>query len=257
MKTAPQRQRTPAAQSTLRTDTRTVAITGANGGLGKVLTNKILDRGYSALLMTSTGNTDFSAISSLRGNSVSTLATDFDAAPKNYEQLIPNPNAITDVVLCHGRVYASDLLEVSRQEIETSMQVNFISSFELLQFFIRHWIADPKPRTITYVSSVAAKTGAPEEIAYHAAKRAMEASLLSIARAYAHIDIRANIVSPGLMNTPMGVRTLMQRPDVTSRIPLGKLTAAEDVADMILTIMDAPSITGQNIHINGGRYNTI
>jgi hypothetical protein len=59
------------------------------------------------------------------------------------------------------------------------------------------------------------------------------------------------------MDTKMGKETIKNRPDVLDRIPLKKLVGVDEVVKLIDTVISSPSITGQNFHINNGRFNSI
>lgn len=162
------------------------------------------------------------------------------------------------VVFCHGTYISKQFSEVTIDDLHHMLHIHFTSTFFICQYVLDSWSHLPeKDRSITYISSVATKTGSAHEIAYHASKRAGEAIMLSIARDYAKHAIRANIISPGLMNTPMGQRTIAQRPDILKRLPLGRTVDVIEVARLCETLMQSPSITGQMIHINAGRYSSI
>jgi NAD(P)-dependent dehydrogenase (short-subunit alcohol dehydrogenase family) len=67
--------------------------------------------------------------------------------------------------------------------------------------------------------------------------------------------IRANVVAPGLIDTPLGRLATRGRPGRGKvRIPLGRQGTAWEVAQTIVFLLsdDASYITGQQIMVDGG-----
>jgi NAD(P)-dependent dehydrogenase (short-subunit alcohol dehydrogenase family) len=239
-----------------------ILITGATGGLGSNIVRQCVTEKHEVFL--ASRNKELSIHNNPYLSSIDLTKVighayiDFRDENTDYTALFQNPEEFTDIVICHGLLITKDILKLSRADLEMSMKVNYYGPMELCQFFLNAWTEyDKQDRTITFISSVASKTGAPEEVSYHSAKRAMEAFLLSVARKFASQDYRANVISPGLMDTEMGKKALNERPDIVDRIPLKRLTSTEEVATMVLEIMNCKSLTGQNLNMNGGRFMTV
>jgi NAD(P)-dependent dehydrogenase (short-subunit alcohol dehydrogenase family) len=117
---------------------------------------------------------------------------------------------------------------------------------------------------IVNISSVAAITNYPF-VAYKATKAAMVAFTQQIAIQNAEFGIRANVILPGLMDTPMAVDTRARtgnrsRADVAaerdSKVPLRrKMGTGWDVARAALFLAsdDADFITGVALPVDGGQ----
>lgn len=163
----------------------------------------------------------------------------------------------THIIICHGVNFISPILDLTAESVNKSLRVNFISAFILAQFFAKLWNKNTtgvkKDRSAVYISSVAVIGGSPDELAYHAAKRASEAAWLSFARWGAPLKIRFNIISPGLMKGPMGEKVIRTRPSVLERIPLRHLVHPEKVAEAIKLMLENQDITGEKLNINCGR----
>lgn len=117
---------------------------------------------------------------------------------------------------------------------------------------------------ITNISSVAAVAGAGTITAYKASKAALNAYTHSLAMSNAKYGVRANVIMPGLMNTPMAIEgyvaagrdrdELIQQRDAS--VPLGaKMGSAWDVANAALFLAsdEARFITGVNLPVDGGQ----
>lgn len=117
---------------------------------------------------------------------------------------------------------------------------------------------------IVNISSVAAIAGTGSITAYKASKAALNAFTQSLAASNAKYGVRANVIMPGLMNTPMAIEgyvaagrdrnELVKKRD--SSVPLGaKMGTAWDVANAALFLAsdEAKFITGVNLPVDGGQ----
>jgi NAD(P)-dependent dehydrogenase (short-subunit alcohol dehydrogenase family) len=116
---------------------------------------------------------------------------------------------------------------------------------------------------ITNISSVAAVC-AVGLVAYKTSKAALNAFTHALATGNAKHGIRANVIMPGLMNTPMAIEGNVaagfERSEVIARrdatVPLGrKMGTAWDVANAALFLAsdEAGFITGVNLAVDGGQ----
>lgn len=231
-----------------------VLITGALGGLGTELVKGFLADGYQvvALAHTTPLANDEEAPSD---PNITVLYMDLADQSADLDLVLTAHQDVDHIVLCHGKNFNSPILELTKANIDESMAINFYGALRVVQYYVKVWLAQSKQdASVTYISSVAAKTCSPDEVAYHAAKRAMESAIHSFAREFASKKLRFNVVSPGLMDTAMGKVTQQNRPDVISRIPMGELVKTKDVFILVKSLVETSSVTGQNFHINAGRY---
>jgi NAD(P)-dependent dehydrogenase (short-subunit alcohol dehydrogenase family) len=119
-----------------------------------------------------------------------------------------------------------------------------------------------KSGVIVNISSIAAVTDYPN-IAYKTSKAGVIALTENLALTYAPHGIRVNCILPGLMNTPMAIEPRVGRDGMTreqvialrdSRVPLGKMGTAWDVAEaaLFLASPQAAFITGVALTVDGG-----
>ena len=111
---------------------------------------------------------------------------------------------------------------------------------------------------IVNVSSVAARTGSPNEyVDYAASKGAIDSFTRGLAAEVASEGIRVNAVRPGFIHTDMhasgGEPDRIER--VKASVPLGRGGQAEEVAQAILWLLSAEAsyTTGAFIDVAGGR----
>lgn len=115
---------------------------------------------------------------------------------------------------------------------------------------------------ILSISSLAAWAG-NHTIAYEVSKAAMVRHITAVASGNAKYGIRANVILPGLMDTPMaivgisGARGISQedlRKERDARVPLGKMGTGWDTAYAALFLCsdEAKFITGVALPVDGG-----
>ena len=139
---------------------------------------------------------------------------------------------------------------ISEQDWDQTISINLKSVFLVTQAVLpgmreRQW------GRIVNISSVAAQVGGVVGVHYAASK----AGILGITHYYASMlakeGITVNTLSPGPISTDMA-RSLPQiRPDM---VPVGRLGTAEEIADAAIMIIRTGYMTGQTVHVNGGRY---
>lgn len=109
--------------------------------------------------------------------------------------------------------------------------------------------------SIVMISSIAGRRPGSRLPAYDASKAGLEALSRHSAREGARKGIRANVVVPGLIDTPLGRFASAGRPSRDrSPVPLGRHGTAYDVARAVIFLLsdDASYITGQELVVDGG-----
>jgi NAD(P)-dependent dehydrogenase (short-subunit alcohol dehydrogenase family) len=120
---------------------------------------------------------------------------------------------------------------------------------------------------IINITSAAARMALPNYAAYAATKAAVDSLTRTAAVALARHGVRVNSLSPGMMDTPLQMRTeeafcrLEGRTDLerfreerTARIPLGRRSTPEEMAQALEWLAaDAPDyMTAERLNVTGG-----
>ena len=108
------------------------------------------------------------------------------------------------------------------------------------------------------ISSVQAVLGKPDDdwIAYSCAKAGMMGLTRSLARRGMRQGITANAVAPDyieteVMQTRWGQDKLNE---LAASVPIGRAGRPDEVADAVVYLAQAGFISGETIHVNGGRF---
>jgi NAD(P)-dependent dehydrogenase (short-subunit alcohol dehydrogenase family) len=113
----------------------------------------------------------------------------------------------------------------------------------------------PEGGSIVFISSIAGLTAGTRIPAYDASKAALTGLCRQTAAEGARKGIRANIVAPGLIDTPLGRAATGGRPSrAKAPVPLGRQGTAWEVAEPVVFLLsDAASyITSQQLVVDGG-----
>src|SRR5664280_892148 len=156
----------------------------------------------------------------------------------------------------------AELLDITEEALDRCVAINLKSCI----FAAKHVIPIMRRQqsgAIINISSMAAITTYPY-VAYKATKSAMIAFTEQLAYQNAQFGIRANVILPGLMNTPMAVDTRARefgksRAEIVAerdaKVPLRKkMGSAWDVANAALFLAsdEANFITGVTLPVDGG-----
>jgi NAD(P)-dependent dehydrogenase (short-subunit alcohol dehydrogenase family) len=141
------------------------------------------------------------------------------------------------------------------------MDVHAKGTFHVCRSVLARWMERSARGAIVNMGSVLARHPQRDYFATHAyaaSKGAIEAMTIAAANYYAPFGIRLNVITPGLVRTPMSERA-QQNQEILSFIkekqPLyGDLVPAEDVARAALFLLsnDAAAITGEIVRADGG-----
>jgi NAD(P)-dependent dehydrogenase (short-subunit alcohol dehydrogenase family) len=82
-------------------------------------------------------------------------------------------------------------------------------------------------------------------------KGGINAATKSLAIEYARRGIRVNAVSPGIIKTPM--HSVETHEAKGAMHPIGHMGEIADVVGAILYLEDAPFVTGEILHVDGGQ----
>ena len=238
---------------------RIALVTGASRGIGAAIARVLAEQGMR-VVGTATSQAGADAIHSksapLDGLGLVLNVTD----PGSVESLMDSIRADLGepVVLVNNAGITKDniLMRMKEDEWHQVIDTNLTALYRLSKACVRGMTKARWGRIIN-VTSVVGSMGNAGQSNYAATKAGAEGMARSLARELGSRSITVNCVAPGFIDTDM-TRALAdaQRDALQSQIPLGRLGEPDDIAATVAFLAsDAGQyITGETIHVNGGRY---
>ncbi|TAH32817.1 MAG: 3-oxoacyl-[acyl-carrier-protein] reductase [Alphaproteobacteria bacterium] len=235
---------------------KTALITGATGGIGGAIAKKLHAAGATVML---TG-TRVEVLQKLAGE----LGDRAHVFPVNLSDGAAIDGLITeaetklgkiDILIANAGVTRDTLLmRMKDEDWQQVIDINLTGTFRLVRAALRGMMKNRYGRIIS-VGSVVGTTGNPGQANYCASKAGLIGFSKALAQEVASRNITVNVIAPGFIETPMtDVLTPEQKEKILTRIPMGKMGTANDIADTALFLSSdaAGYITGQTLHVNGG-----
>jgi NAD(P)-dependent dehydrogenase (short-subunit alcohol dehydrogenase family) len=155
-------------------------------------------------------------------------------------------------VLNVGIGLGRDLVNTSASDWDTTFAVNLRAHFLLCKALLPTM---PEGGSIVFISSAAGIRSGTRIPAYDASKAGIFGLSRAVALEGARRGVRANVVAPGLIDTPLGRVASAGRPSRTKTpVPLGRQGTAWEVAaaTVFLLSSDASYTTGAILTVDGG-----
>ena len=245
--------------------TRIAAVTGGASGIGRAVVERFSREDVSSVILDideSGGKTVADEIKK-RGRETSFVRLD---ATKEEEvraafEAICNHHGRVDVLVnvAGGSLHRHPFEQFPLAHWQAVIDLNLTSTFLCCRAAIEPMKAQNRGSIIN-VSSDIGYSGSVHRSAYAAAKAAVVGLTKTLALELAPFNVRANAVAPGRIATPR-VRAAYSDAEweaAAKGIPLGHAGEPEDVAEAVAFLASEASrhLTGQTIHINGGRIMT-
>ena len=111
-----------------------------------------------------------------------------------------------------------------------------------------------KKGKIINISSIWGNAGASMEVAYSTSKGGINSFTKALAKELAPSNIQVNAIACGVIDTDMNrCFSEEERNMIIEEIPTDRMGTPEEVGQMVLSLLDAPSyLTGQIITLDGG-----
>lgn len=243
-------------------------VTGGNGGIGLGFARGVAKQGGDVAIWARSAEKNAAAKAELEAcgaGKVVTYQVDVgseEAIIAGYDQLLADFGRIDSVFANSGRGGAArSVLDMPTSEWHDLLNVSLHGAFFTLREAARHMVkraeAGEPGGSLVACGSLSMFHGIAGKENYAAAKGAMGAIIRCMAVEFGQYNIRANVVAPGLIITPMmgGDETVKMITDMYApRTPMARVGYPDDFEGIgAFLCSDASSfITGETIKVDGG-----
>ncbi|MBD7951781.1 SDR family oxidoreductase [Oerskovia sp. NPDC056781] len=237
--------------------TRVAIVTGGSGGIGRAVAERLGAEHFDVVVHYS-GNADKArqtagAVSAAGGRALTVKAdvADESEVAALFDAAVAEFGGVDVVVHTAGIMPLGPIAEMDLADFDQVQRTNVRGTFVVDQAAART-IRDGG--SIVNFSTSVTRLQQPGYGAYAASKGAVEALTLILARELRGRDVTVNAVAPGPTATPLFLDGKPQEvvDHLASLAPLERLGTPDDIAQSVLSLVDARWINGQVVYVNGG-----
>ena len=250
----------------MRLESMTVAITGAQQGIGAAVARRAAREGANVVVNwlddegAARAVADDIAAAGRRAILVAGSVTETDAVRRIVDagQELGGSRGLEGFVNNAGIFPRVPFLDLTDADWDAVHEVNLKGTFRCTQAAAKAMIETGNAGSIVNLASVAAFRSSPDGAHYVASKAGVIGLTRAAALDLAPHRIRVNAIAPGLTDTAQP-RYGMNEEELAAAgagIPLGRIADADDIAALAVFLLSGESahVTGQTLHVNGGEF---
>jgi NAD(P)-dependent dehydrogenase (short-subunit alcohol dehydrogenase family) len=232
---------------------KTVIVTGASQGIGARLVKTFLERGYQ-VVATARGmeKSGFQASKQLAlvDGDIGEASTAKNVATAAIEQF----GGIDTLVNNAGIFFTKPFTDYTTEDVRKLISTNLYGFIYLSQLAIKQMQTQKQGGSVVSITTsmvdhpIAGVTASVPMMT----KGGIESISKNLAMEYAKEGIRLNTVAPGVVDTPLHKDHPADY--LRTRSPMGSIADAQEIADAVVFLAEAPHITGEVLHVDGGAH---
>ncbi|KUN82441.1 3-oxoacyl-ACP reductase [Streptomyces bungoensis] len=226
---------------------KVAVVTGASQGLGAAVVDAYRKAGYAVVATSRTiAPSDDAGILTVQGDI---------ADPATAERVIAAARErfgrVDTLVNNAGIFVAKPFTEYTLDDYAAVVGVNLNGFFRITQLAVEQMLTQGAGHIVNITTSLVDNADArvPSVLA-SLTKGGLQSATKSLAIEYATRGIRVNAVAPGTIRTPMHPEDTHEA--LAALHPVGRLGEASDIADAVIYLENAPFVTGEIHHVDGG-----
>lgn len=228
---------------------RVAVITGASQGIGEGLVAGFRKLGYAVVANSrSIGETDDPMVLAVAGD-----ISQPGVGQKIVDAAVDRFGRIDTVVNNAGIFVAKPFTEYTDDDFDNVTGVNLRGFFEVSRAAVAAMVRQGDGGHVVSISTTLvdhANSAVPSVMA-SLTKGGLNAAAKSLAIEFADRGIRSNVVSLGIIATPMHDESSYAA--MATMHPLGRIGEVDDVVEAVLYLENASFVTGEILHVDGGQ----
>ncbi len=244
-------------------DKKVAMVTGALGGIGTAICDKLVAKGYHVIATLSNDDPErtkkWCDDNGFDQNNFEFLAVDLsdhETAMAAIQKTLDKYDNVYALINSAGITRDSSFRKMSYTQWKQVIDTNLTSLYTIVHPVFSKMLQQKTGRIVN-ISSINGLRGQYGQTNYSAAKAGIIGFTKALAYEGAPSFITANVVAPGYTHTPM-VETVPEHimDKIKETIPMNRLASASEIAAacMYLISDEAIFVTGETISVNGGQY---
>jgi len=240
---------------------KVAVVTGASQGIGRDTALALAEAGAKVAVTARSEEKLLALVADIAAAGGTAFAVKMDVADaeqvKAGFKLVLEKFGRLDILVNNAAITRDGLaMRMKAEDWEAVLRTNLTGAHLCIQQALPTMMKARAGRIIN-ISSVVAQSGNPGQANYVAAKAGLIGLTKAVAVEIASRNITVNAVAPGFIETPMtDALPDKVKDEVKTRIPLGRMGSARDVASAIVFLAsdEAGYITGHVLNVNGGMH---
>lgn len=238
-----------------------ILVTGASRGIGRAIAREAAAQGAVVGINfrqnRAAAEEVASAVAALHGKPVLLVQFDATSAPdieRGVRLFLESVPRIDGWVNNAAENYSGLLPVLAVEEVNRQVESALLGPIHCCRAVIPHMLRQRQGSIVNIGSAVTSRLGRGQSV-YAAAKAGLVVFSRALACEYGRKGIRVNCVRPGPVSTDMLAPTeALAGDEVVRRIPLGRLSRADEVAKAVVYLLsdDSSGVTGACIDVDGG-----
>src|SRR4051794_33761520 len=233
---------------------KTAIVTGASQGIGAGIVKGFVERGFNVVansrkVSQSTEVTASDQVALVDGH-IGEPAT----AARIVETALSRFQSIDALVNNAGIFFTKPFTDYTSEDIRSLVSTNLEGFVYVTQLAVKQMLAQKTGGSIVTITAALARNpirGVPAAVPM-ITKGGLETITQHLAMEYAKDGIRVNAIAPGVVDTPLHRQT--PREVMEGLSPMGRVSTVEEIADAVMYLMDAATVTGHILYVDGGAH---
>jgi NAD(P)-dependent dehydrogenase (short-subunit alcohol dehydrogenase family) len=233
---------------------KTAIVTGASQGIGAGIVKAFVERGFNVVAnsrkVTQSSEVAASNHVALVDGHIGEPAT----AAKVIETALARFQSLDVLVNNAGIFFTKPFTDYTAEDFQALVSTNLEGFLYVTQLSIKQMLAQKTGGSIVTITAALARNpirGVPAAVPM-ITKGGLETVTRHLAMEYAKDGIRVNAVAPGAVYTPLHRNT--PQDVMESLSPMGRPSTVKDIADAVLYLTEAATVTGDILYVDGGAH---
>jgi 3-hydroxybutyrate dehydrogenase len=258
----------------MRLDGKSAIVTGAASGIGKEIALTYARAGAKVAIADLNLDAASQAVAQVRELGAQALAVQMDVSSEEQvdagvDRVAAEWGSVDVLVSNAGVQIVHPIVEFSLADWKKMLAIHLDGAFLTTRACLKHMYRDNRGGSVIYIGSVHSKEASLLKAPYVAAKHGLEGLIKTVAKEGAPHNVRANLIAPGFVRTPLVDKQIPEQAralgiselEVIRNVMLketvdGQFTTQEDVAQVALFFASFPTLalTGQSLVVSHGWF---